>query len=282
MNEDNVTPEIQAFIAHARNRTRAFQTQRGYLSCLRTIGKLMVENWEVYCIKPIDVDCDGNIAYYPADYLFKGKPIPKFVLPMDAGVAMTMFCHLSQKEQPSRKRQGNHAIDLTSEVVDPTNPSRNTITMASGSLINFISAVKWWHGYEDTAKGKKRVAFPENVSEQLRELCNGYKKEVGLKRKRGVMAASEGKEALSQAGYEALCRYMYKLKPTGHSDRWSETIFFNLFLRLQCATIGRSDNIGALFCDHFDWDGDSISVKFVSTKSDQEGEISRRIDIIKL
>lgn len=88
----------------------------------------------------------------------------------------------------------------------------------------------------------------------------------------GVMKVREGKDPVSLSGYEAICRWFYKMKPTGHRGRWSEALFVNLYLRLQCATIGRTDNVGSLLITHIEWQNDAITVTFSTTKSDKAGE----------
>lgn len=85
------------------------------------------------------------------------------------------------------------------------------------------------------------------------------------------MKPREGKEAISFEGYVALCKIMYQMEPVGHRNTWPESIFANLYLRLQFATIGRTDNIETLMLSHFDWDQDAFTILFCSTKADKDG-----------
>ena len=86
------------------------------------------------------------------------------------------------------------------------------------------------------------------------------------------MNPREGKEALSYLGFHDLCKAFMKMKPEGKFCRWNETIFANLYLRLQFSTIGRTDNIGALLVSNFEWDCDALTLQFLTTKSDKGGE----------
>lgn len=49
-------------------------------------------------------------------------------------------------------------------------------------------------------------------------------------------------------------------------------MFMNLYLRLQFATIGRSENIGNILLSVIGWDADALTISFTSAKGDQEGE----------
>lgn len=62
------------------------------------------------------------------------------------------------------------------------------------------------------------------------------------------------------------------MKPECHKNTWNESLFVNLYLRLQFATIGRTENIESLMLSHLNWDIDAFTITFCTTKSDKEGE----------
>lgn len=51
------------------------------------------------------------------------------------------------------------------------------------------------------------------------------------------MKSREGKEPFSFIGYTKICEYMMAMKPVFHKFTWNESIFSNLYLRLQFGII---------------------------------------------
>jgi hypothetical protein len=157
-------------------------------------------------------------------------------------------------------------------VVINHNPGKDKVTIVAGSMMNFASAIKWLHKFINVDIGKVRYRISEEVVDEIKHIMATYKRDVGEKRRKGVMKVREGKDPVSLVGYEHICKWLYQMKPVGHKGRWSESLFVNLYLRLQCATIGRTDNISSLLLSHVEWSEDALTITFSTTKSDQAGE----------
>lgn len=65
---------------------------------------------------------------------------------------------------------------------------------------------------------------------------------------------------------------IYHYEILGKFNRWDQLIFLNLYIRLQFASIGRTDNISRINFSLVGWDEDALTLLFTSTKADQEGE----------
>ena len=117
------------------------------------------------------------------------------------------------------------------------------VTVTSGTMIGYKSAIVWLHKWVDSSIGKVAVPFDPELDALLGLFMSGYTRDIAGKRKIGVMKCKEGKDPLSREGYEALAKHMYLLEPDGNTNNWSEIIFVNLYYRLQMNSIGRSDNI---------------------------------------
>ena len=104
----------------------------------------------------------------------------------------------------------------------------------------------------------------------------GYKKDVGEKKRLGIMSHKEGKSKYSQDGYYHICHHFNRLKPSKQENTWRESMFASLITKISVNTIGRSDNVDDLLLRYFDFVNinDSLTVLFVTTKSDQSDALS--------
>lgn len=124
---------------------------------------------------------------------------------------------------------------------------------------------------------KVGCGFLAEVDDELQNQIHGYKKDVGAKKRDGVMQQKEGKSNYNTNGYLALCDYFNSLKPIGVSSTWREGLFSASFTKFSTATIGRSDNVDDIALVNIDCHNDALRVKFVTTKNDRTGETTSEI-----
>lgn len=96
-----------------------------------------------------------------------------------------------------------------------TNPGANVVTITAGCMMGYKSALKYWHRLPNFLWGKVATTMDAHLDARLKSFNSAYKRDIGSKKRRGIMKAREGKEALSRLGYEALCQYMYQMRPNG-------------------------------------------------------------------
>lgn len=106
----------------------------------------------------------------------------------------------------------------------------------------------------------------------LRKAIASYKRDVGTKRRIGVMKQREGKLPYNLNGYRALCSFFFQMRPIGNRYPWAESLFGGLFTKLSVNTIGRSDNIDDIMLTNIDWENDALTLLFGTSKADQTGE----------
>lgn len=64
-------------------------------------------------------------------------------------------------------------------------PAKDLPTISAGTMKNFKSALKWFHEFEDLEIGKKGCPWSQEVERQCKTIINGYKRDVGLKKRKG-------------------------------------------------------------------------------------------------
>jgi hypothetical protein len=110
----------------------------------------------------------------------------------------------------------------------------------------------------------------------LDEFVNGYKKEVAMKRHRGVMQTNEGKAALPFAGYSEIALILATLTPEHKKYSWAESMFGWVFQVLSWNCMARCNSIGTLMCQHLNWVDDCLVITLSKHKGDQTGESEGR------
>jgi len=151
------------------------------------------------------------------------------------------------------------------------NPAKNKVTVSSQTYQNYKSALKWWHEFESPDMEKIGKPWPREVDVALKKAIATYKRDVGDKKRRGVMKQKEGKSPFSLNGYIVLCKHFMAMKPQRNATTWNEGLFASLFTKLSVNTISRSDNIDDLLLEHISWENDALTLLFSTTKADQTG-----------
>jgi hypothetical protein len=198
------------------------------------------------------------------------------VLPIAVGVAQLLFGMISVDTNLPKKRKANAlaaaAVEEEEENINVLNPAKNKVTVSSQTYQNYKSALRWFHEYTCPAMGKVGMPWPTEVDLVLRGAISSYKRDVGDKKRRGVMKQKEGKTPYNLQGYITICKSLMGLSPQGNATTWNEGLFGSLFTKLSVNTIGRSDNIDDLLLKNIDWENDALTLLFSTTKADQAGE----------
>ena len=106
---------------------------------------------------------------------------------------------------------------------------------------------------------------------------SSYKRDVGQKKRKGVMRQREGKEAYNRNGYNEICKFFNTMVPDGRRFTIEGGNFAQLFTKFSVNTMGRSDNIDDMLMTNFNWENDALTIQFGNTKSDQAGETTSEI-----
>ena len=255
-------------------------TQDQYKSKMFTATRIMKDNIGLFPTDPFIRDIDGNLQYYINTYIY----IIKLPLALDnARAFFGIICN--HPDLLLRVRDRNYAVQwINNNESDNTNNNNNNnadnnnyinavenrATISASCAGGFRSALKFWHTYK--LPDKESIEWDENTILQIGKILQGHKREIGRKKRLGIMNIKEGKDAFTLEGYAEICKALYKLRPDGHKYTFAESLFANLYIRLQWHTIGRSDNVEDLMSSHISWDVDAATVTFATTKADPEGE----------
>jgi len=292
MPRNNADPIVDVRVLDAIARGQRIRTVKEnsygtYISKMRVISRKLwaMENIraEVFHLKP-----DGQPQVHKGDC----KKVYKLKLPVSASTAQRLFAALSVDPLLVRKRKRNQDSSSDDESADPVppgiygvgpndvvpdviNPGRNVATCKSQTYQNYKSALKWWHEHHNVVdRDKEGCPWPAEVEQVLKQQVQSYKRDVGEKKRAGIMTTKEGKSPYNITGYINICKYFSRMTPVGHLMPWMSGIVAQLFTKLSVNTIGRSDNIGDINLNSIDWENDAMTVAFASTKSDVEGEVT--------
>jgi hypothetical protein len=106
---------------------------------------------------------------------------------------------------------------------------------------------------------EQRMQMPEADLMDITTFYQSVRKDHAEKRLGGYNIADEGKEDMPFLLYEAICKRF-----------WLKGQTFNLvYLILNWNLMCRTVNTANLHFSHIRWDGDSLAVRFMKTKTDQ-------------
>ena len=279
-------------VAHGQVlRTVKCNSMKQYLSKVKVMTDILNHSPE---LRNQSLECneDGTAKKHTgmASNIFKLK------LPVTVDTAKLLFAALSiddslPRAAKKRRLQQSHSeepvdslepredeiVEAVSETLndnelDMRNPGKDKVTVTGQSYQNYKSALKWWHCHEDFLLDKVGYLWPAAVDNSIKQAIASYKRDVGDKKRRGIMTSKEGKARYDVTGYFEICGYFNKLIANGNLGSEFEGLFGQLFTKLSVGTIGRSDNIDDLILSLMDWDNDALVIEFCTTKADQAGE----------
>jgi hypothetical protein len=217
---------------------------------------------------------NGQIVWY------KGQiaNIRQLKMPISPDVIKLLFAAISKDgslARSSRKTAGSDPSESSqqqADVLDFDADSSQIVTVAAQSYQNYKSGLKWFSTYDNQEWGENGSIWLPECDEVFKVACASYKRDVGAKKRDGIMKFESGKLAYDLNGYEALSIYFKSMKPDSKRYTFAEGMFCDLFTKLSVNSIGRSDNIDDVQFKYITWMGDAWAVKFGTTKADQEGE----------
>lgn len=244
-----------------------------YLGRMRTITRLLNKHDELRSLT-LEVDENGRAI----EHIGKAKGVYRMKFPMQVEHARLLFALISVDESLSgrgrkRKRrmdceeekeeeEDDEAATNDVEEVDPINPARDKVTVSTQTFRNYKSALKWWHPYHCPEWGKTGYEWPFAIDNALKPTVASYKRDIALKKRRGIMKQKEGKSGYSLNGYIELNKQFASMKPSGKKYTWDEGMFAGLFTVLSVNTIGRSDNIDDCLVNNIGWENDAMTILF--------------------
>ena len=267
---------VQALDAVAQGqemRTVLQETHKFYISKCRVMTRILNDILDIR-EDALEIDANGKAM----EHLGLGRGVFILKLPIKQDYAKKLFAAISIDTSLPRKQglAAEIAFDIAN-ITNPDNPAQYARTVCAQTYQNYKSALKWWHEHHDEGKNKVGCAWPADVEQVINKQIRAYKRDIGVKKRKGIMPQKEGKSAYNVTGYVAICNYFNQIRPCGHNFTWMEGIFSQLFTKLSINTIGRSDNIDDLLLSNIGWENDALTIKFGNTKSDIEGETTSEI-----
>ena len=293
-----------AHVVHGQSqRTIVEKSMRGYMSQCKVMTSILNEDPDIRALTLVTDPLTGLALKHTGE----ASKIYKLKFPMSKEAGKLLFAALSIDVSLPRdnRRRKNDTIALAAneddddlmqdstvenadvddeeadnnhgeadivDVVDPRNPAKDKQTVSGQTYQNYRSALKWWHTYDCAEWDKVGYDFPEDTSNAIKMAIETYKRDVGIKKRKGIMKQKEGKSKYNLFGLITICNYFCSMKPDKKKFTWNAGIFAGLFTKLSVNTIGRSDNIDDLILSMIDWENDAMTVQFGTTKADQTGE----------
>ena len=166
-----------------------------------------------------------------------------------------------EEEPDDGYEEPDEVIDLTIDDVF----SERKITISASCMQGYKLALLWWYR-------EKSVVINSDINDHLNAFIKGYEVTIAKKKATGVMSITEGKSALSFAGYVEICKVMMRLAPNGNRNPFSEGIFGWTYMVFMWNLIARAESVGNIMLQHIDWREDAVIVTFARHKGDQTGE----------
>jgi hypothetical protein len=125
----------------------------------------------------------------------------KLILPMPEEAAKYLFAAISIDETLPKRRKRKQLnnpddedqVEVGAEPVDPRNPAKNKVTVTAQTYQNYKSALKWWHRFDCPEMDKVGHILSAKTEEAIDQAIASYKKDIGIKKRRGIMSQKEGK-----------------------------------------------------------------------------------------
>ena len=203
---------LEAIAAGQEQRTVLEDTREIYISKCRVMTRILNElegvDSEGNNVRALalELDEDGNAV----EYIGAARGVYRLNLPIRPDTARRLFAAISVDTTLPKKRRRVNAVERMEEeredydevhnqeqvvvvldnagTVDNNDPARNLQTVCAQTYQNYKSALKWWHMHHDPInKGKIGCDWPTSVDDQINQQIKAYKRDVGMKKRRGVI-----------------------------------------------------------------------------------------------
>ena len=142
--------------------------------------------------------------------------------------------------------------------MDPVNDK--FVLNSANYISSYRSALKWHYK-------QKKVEYPSEFNADMSRFADGFKRIKAGRKDAGEEPAEEGKSPMQFTGYEWLATKAMKAV-----FDFKSAIFSWVFLLLSWNLISRGKNVGKLNFEHIGWEDDSLTIKMIVKKHDQEGK----------
>jgi hypothetical protein len=223
------TLALLSHVVHGQSqRTILEDSKDKYLGKVKVMTEILNKDAEIRRLALVctedSLQTDDPVA---VKHVGKAAKIFKLRLPMTAEVGKLLFAAISIDESlPKLKRQGVVVMPIPeTEILDPRNPAKNKITVSAQTYQNYKSGLKWWHRFDCPEMDKVGHIFPADTEEAINQAIASYKKDIGVKKRKGIMSHKEGKSKYNLFGYIEICKYFMQMKPYSHQYTWNEGMF---------------------------------------------------------
>lgn len=196
------------------------KSKKTYLSKCKVMMRLL-NNCEATRYDALIFDDDG----VPLEHTGLAAGIFKLKLPITEQTAQDLFAMISVDDtlprQCGKRRRldevDNNDIDIENdEEIDPKNPGKNKMTVTPQTYQNYKSALKWWHEYTCEEMDKVGAFWSREVELATKKATATYKRDIGTKKRKGIMVQKEGKRPYNLFGYITISKYFMKMAPVGN------------------------------------------------------------------
>lgn len=241
--------QLQQVVQGQAERNVIGETCDIYLSKVRVMCAMLHDHSE---LREEALVIENGIAL---KHIGKAHKVYVLKLPMSARDAKLLFAAISiDKSLPKKKRMrveeapdeiddgdgDNELLDTADDGVDDNtflNPGADLVTVSSQTYQNYKSALKWWHQYDCPSMAKIGYPWPSDVEMGLKSAIATYKRDIGSKKRRGVMKQKEGKDKYNLFGYITICKHFMKMHPVGNHSTFAEGLFAANFTKFAVATM---------------------------------------------
>jgi hypothetical protein len=189
---------------------------------------------------------------------------------------------LDDREDLIIPMETNHCLAFFGNLISPAY-SRSLLSSAENIPVGegdpySVSVVRGYRSALVDRYTSVNKTLSEDLDVQLNVTLDGYEKTINDLKKRSLMKAHEGKDAISCSGYWTICKKLMMKVPARQVDArnrgnsWLTTVFAWSFWTLMWNLISRSDSIDTLMIQHVEWRDDSLKVEEQGHKGDQSGE----------
>ena len=269
--------QINLIVQGQSERNILEKSKATYLSKCKVMTRILNNTADDIRRQALVLDAHGK----PLCHSGKAKDVFKLQLPMDVDIAKILFALISVDDSLPKKRKRVEVNIIPENIpndnnpiepVDPLDIGKNRVTVTAQTYQNYKSALIWWHEFHCPAFDKVGVIWPRDCDSAIGTAIASYKREVGEKKRKGIMRQQEGKNKYNLFGYITICKHFMKMRPVSKKYTWSEGMFAGLFTKLSVNTIGRSDNIDDVLLTNIGWQNDALTIRFGTTKADQTGD----------